>query len=78
MEGLLKEAIGLGRLEDECDLLEEADSTALDLGDALLACREHKFCFFILDSKSSKTIDIFQLRKIEFLYVCLFLKFSML
>jgi len=68
MEGLLKEPIGLGRLEDECDLLEEADSTGRDLGDALLACREHKICFFILDSKSSKTIS-FSSEKLNF-YVC--------
>lgn len=52
IEGLLKEAIGMGLLEDDCDLLEVADSVGRDLGDALLACRVHKktqLTFFISD-----------------------------
>ena len=42
MDGLLKEAIGLGRLEDDSNLLDDAVSATRDLGDALLACRDHK------------------------------------
>lgn len=30
----------MGLLEDDCDLMDVADSVGLDLGDALLACND--------------------------------------
>ena len=37
IDGLLKEAIGVGRLDDETGLLDVVDSTGLDFGVVLLA-----------------------------------------
>ena len=41
MDGRLNEVIGVGLLRGTCGLLDTADSTGRDLGDALLACEYH-------------------------------------
>lgn len=38
----MKGGKGMGLLEDDCDLTDVVVSVGLDLGDALLACNQHK------------------------------------